>query len=295
MSYTNEQHQWLADVQRKRELEKLQRLQEKYSVMPDYSKMNLHDELQARFDIDEMKQLQQKYGSSLQIPVQSMPIATPVLQTTYSEASQSKSQQDSSDNWQNKALKAMQNIADLTEKGSIAFANGITLGNFDEAIGVIGGTVGATKAYLNNQNLRDGYKQGYQTVRDDIRNNNKFSIEHPILNTVMESAGAFASPVKFFRYSKTAPLTIQNNLNKYNAIANGLVYGYGTGQDNWQNYAKQIAVGLAGNLGGHYAAKQSFGRAASPAVRNCFNTLNGKIAEYSVDGIQNQYDYYNKF
>lgn len=99
MSYTNEQHQWLADVQRKRELEKLQRLQEKYSVMPDYSKMNLHDELQARFDIDEMKQLQQKYGSSLQIPVQSMPIATPVLQTTYSEASQSKGQQDSSDNW----------------------------------------------------------------------------------------------------------------------------------------------------------------------------------------------------
>lgn len=62
MSYTNEQQQWLANMQRKREIAKLQHLQQKYSVMPDYSTMSLQDELQTRFDIDEMNQLRQKYG-----------------------------------------------------------------------------------------------------------------------------------------------------------------------------------------------------------------------------------------
>ena len=56
MPYTNEQKQWLVDMQRKREIEKLQCLEQKYSTMPDYNNMNLSEELQARFDMDEINQ-----------------------------------------------------------------------------------------------------------------------------------------------------------------------------------------------------------------------------------------------
>ena len=56
MPYTNEQKQWLVDIQREREIEKLQCLEQKYSTMPDYNNMNLSEELQARFDMDEINQ-----------------------------------------------------------------------------------------------------------------------------------------------------------------------------------------------------------------------------------------------
>lgn len=56
MPYTNEQKQWLVDMQRNREMERLRRLEQKYSTTPDYGAMNLRDELQARFDMDEINQ-----------------------------------------------------------------------------------------------------------------------------------------------------------------------------------------------------------------------------------------------
>ena len=56
---------------------------------------------------------------------------------------------------------------------------------------------------------------------------------------ISKMAGAYASPINVFRYSKTAPLEVQNKLNKYDAVANGIAYGIGSGQDNWQNYAQQ--------------------------------------------------------
>ena len=37
-----------------------------------------------------------------------------------------------------------------------------------------------------------------------------------------QMAGAYASPIKFFGYSKTTPLGIQNKLNNYDAVANGI-------------------------------------------------------------------------
>ena len=55
MPYTNEQQQWLFDIQR----EKLQRLEPKYSAAPNYGVMSLSEELQARFDMDEINQLRQ--------------------------------------------------------------------------------------------------------------------------------------------------------------------------------------------------------------------------------------------
>ena len=72
------------------------------------------------------------------------------------------------------------------------------------------------------------------------------------------------------------------------------VYGFGSKQDNWQNYAQQIGIGLVGNLGGNWIANRAFGRAASPFIRNAFSTASGEATEYAVDGIKNLYHNYNK-
>lgn len=68
-------------------LKKLLHLQQRYPVMPDYGAMSLRDELQTRFDIDEMKQLRQKYGVSLQASAQPVPAASPVPQVGYAPVS----------------------------------------------------------------------------------------------------------------------------------------------------------------------------------------------------------------
>ena len=111
---------------------------------------------------------------------------------------------------------------------------------------------------------------------------------------ISKMAGAYASPINLFKYSKTAPLEVQNKLNKYDAVANGIVYGFGSGQDNWQNYAQQSVIGVGGNLGGNWLTNQAFGRAASPLIRDAFSTASGQATEYAVDGIKNQYHNYNK-
>ena len=72
------------------------------------------------------------------------------------------------------------------------------------------------------------------------------------------------------------------------------VYGFGSGQDNWQNYAQQIGIGLVGNLGGNWIANQAFSRAASPTIKQGLSLVNGEATEYAVDGIKNQYHNYNK-
>ncbi len=72
------------------------------------------------------------------------------------------------------------------------------------------------------------------------------------------------------------------------------VYGFGSKQDNWQNYAHQTLSGLIGNLAGNRFATQAFGRAANPLARNAFSMASGEATEYAVDGIKNQYHNYNK-
>ena len=72
------------------------------------------------------------------------------------------------------------------------------------------------------------------------------------------------------------------------------VYGFGSGQDNWQNYAQQSVIGVGGNLLGNRFATQAFGRAANPLARNAFSTIGGQATEYAVDGIKNLYHNYNK-
>jgi len=58
---TDEEYkQRMEELRRKQEQGRLDELRQKYVSAPDYDKMNLHDELQARVDLDEMNNLQQK-------------------------------------------------------------------------------------------------------------------------------------------------------------------------------------------------------------------------------------------
>ncbi len=138
-------------------------------------------------------------------------------------------------------------------------------------------------------------KRGYVKGRDNRRQVLAQGLqENPTKTTITQMAGAYASPIKFFGYSKTTPLGIQNKLNNYDAVANGIAYGIGSGQDNWQNYAKQTVIGLVGNLAGNRFATQAFGRAVNPLIRNAFSTASGEATGYVIDGIKNQYHNYNK-
>ena len=258
---------------------------------PDYENMSLRDELQTRFDLDELKNLQQKYGVQ-QTPAFKPQVTASVSQPSYGQQTSSQQPNSQSSTWDNTLRKA--------EQLTTAALDGLSLGWADELEGAAS-TVGYGLASLNpqwnktNESVWDAMKRGYVRGRDNRRQVLAQGLqESPTATTVAQMAGAYASPIKFSKYSKTAPLEVKNKLNKYNAVTNGIIYGFGSGQDNWQNYAQQSVIGVGGNLLGNRFATQAFGRAANPLARNAFSTIGGQATEYAVDGIKNQYHNYNK-
>ena len=237
MSYTNEQQQWLADMQRKRELEKLRYLQQKYSVTPDYSNMSLQEELQARFDMDEMTQLQQKYGSTMQTPIQPMPITTPVpqiAQPTQSVFQQPSPPQQNSflQNAYSNAKQMAENFANDVAGTGITFAQGLTGNNFDEMVGGIGAKI-VTRLSNHDQTNTAAYNHAYSHIRDDIRaQHNNFKERYPTLGDVLEISG-----------------TIWNKISNPYALA--VLYGTGSA-DNMDQIPAEI---VSNALGNKYAKK----------------------------------------
>ena len=219
-------------------------------------------------------------------------MTAPAPQPSYGQQTSSQQPNSQSSTWDNTLRKA--------EQLTTAALDGLSLGWADELEGAAS-AVGYGLASLNpkwnktNESVWDAMKRGYVQGRDNRRQVLAQGLqESPTVTTVAQMAGAYASPINLFRYSKTAPLEVQNKLNQYNAVANGIAYGIGSGQDNWQNYAQQTLSGLIGNLAGNRFATQALGRAASPLARNAFSTISGEATEYAVDGIKNQYHNYNK-
>ena len=275
------------------ERNRLSELQTKYSGVgtPDYANMSLRDELQTRFDLDELNNLQQKYGVQ-QTPASQPQMTAPAPQPSYGQSISSPQPNSQPSTWDNTLRKA--------EQLTTAALDGLSLGWADELEGAAS-AVGYGVASLNpqwnkiNESFWDAMKRGYVRGRDNRRKVLAQGLqESPTATTVAQMAGAYASPINVFRYSKTSPLEVQNKLNQYNAVANGIVYGFGSGQDNWQNYAQQTLSGLVGNLAGNKIATQAFGRAVNPLIRNAFSMASGEATEYAVDGIKNQYHNYNK-
>ena len=275
------------------ERNRLSELQTKYNGVgtPDYEDMSLRDELQTRFDLDELNNLQQKYGVQ-QTPAFKPQMTAPAPQPNYGQQTPSQQPNSQSSTWDNTLRKA--------EQLTTAALDGLSLGWADELEGAAS-AVGYGVASLNpkwnktNESVWDAMKRGYVKGRDNRRQVLAQGLqESPTATTVAQMAGAYASPINLFKYSKTAPLGVKNKLNKYDAVANGIVYGFGSGQDNWQNYAQQTLSGLVGNLAGNKIATQAFGRAVNPLIRNAFSMASGEATEYAVDGIKNQYHNYNK-
>ncbi len=258
---------------------------------PDYANMSLRDELQTRFDLDELNNLQQKYGVQQTSALKSQ-ITASSPQSSYVQPISSQQPNSQPSTWDNTLRKA--------EQLTTAALDGLSLGWADELEGAAS-TVGYGLASLNpqwnktNESFWDAMKRGYVKGRDNRRQVLAQGLqENSTTTTVIQMAGAYASPINLFKYSKTAPLGIQNKLNNYNAAANGIIYGIGSGQDNWQNYAQQIGIGLVGNFAGNRFAAQAFGRAVNPLIRNAFSTASGEATGYVIDGIKNQYHNYNK-
>ena len=275
------------------ERNRLSELQTKYSGVgtPDYANMSLRDELQTRFDLDELNNLQQKYGVQ-QTPAFKPQMTAPAPQPNYGQQTPSQQPNSQTSTWDNTLRKA--------EQLTTAALDGLSLGWADElegAASAVGYGLASPNPKWNktNESVWDAMKRGYVQGRDNRRQVLAQGLqENPTATTVAQMAGAYASPIKLFRYSKTAPLGVKNKLNKYNAAANGIIYGFGSGQDNWQNYAQQSVIGVGGNLLGNRFATQAFGRAANPLARNAFSTIGGQATEYAVDGIKNLYHNYNK-
>lgn len=258
---------------------------------PDYANMSLRDELQTRFNLDELNNLQQKYGVQQTSALKSQ-ITASSPQSSYVQPISSQQPNSQPSTWDNTLRKA--------EQLTTAALDGLSLGWADELEGAAS-AVGYGLASLNpqwnktNESFWDAMKRGYVKGRDNRRQVLAQGLqENSTTTTVTQMAGAYASPINLFKYSKTAPLGIQNKLNNYNAAANGIIYGIGSGQDNWQNYAQQIGIGLVGNFAGNRFAAQAFGRAVNPLIRNAFSTASGEATGYVIDGIKNQYHNYNK-
>ena len=275
------------------ERSRLSELQTKYNGIgtPDYANMSLRDELQTRLDLNKLNNLQQKYGVQ-QPPAPQPQIPASATQPSYVQPTSSPQPNSQPSTWDNTLRKA--------EQLATAALDGFSLGWADELEGVAS-AVGYGLASLHpqwnrtNESVWDAMKRGYVKGRDNRRQVLAQGMqENPVATTVAQMAGAYASPIKFFRYSKTTPLGIKNKLNRYEAVANGIAYGFGSGQDNWPNYAQQSVIGVGGNLLGNRFATQAFGRAANPLARNAFSSTSGQATEDIVDGIKNQYHNYNQ-
>lgn len=168
------------------------------------------------------------------------------------------------------------NVLKKGEQLASAGLNGLSLGFADEMEGVMGG-LGYGLASLNpkwnksGESFWDAAKRGYADARDNRRNVlAQGQKDMPVAMGIAEAAGSIASNPygKILEASKTAPLAMKAAGNFKTGIANGLTYGAGVTEDNTpQEYAKNMALGAAGNMGGNTLSNQLYGRNAHPLIR----------------------------
>lgn len=125
------------------ERNRLSELQTKYNGIktPDYANMSLRDELQTRFDLDELNNLQQKYGVQQTSALKSQ-ITASSPQSSYVQPISSQQPNSQPSTWDNTLRKA--------EQLTTAALDGLSLGWTDELEGAAS-AVGYGLASLNPQ------------------------------------------------------------------------------------------------------------------------------------------------
>lgn len=149
------------------ERNRLSELQTKYNGIktPDYANMSLRDELQTRFDLDELNNLQQKYGVQQTSALKSQ-ITASSPQSSYVQPISSQQPNSQPSTWDNTLRKA--------EQLTTAALDGLSLGWADELEGAAS-AVGYGLASLNpqwnktNESFWDAMKRGYVKGRDNRR------------------------------------------------------------------------------------------------------------------------------
>ena len=132
---------------------------------PDYANMSLRDELQTRFDLDELNNLQQKYGVQQTSALKSQ-ITASSPQSSYVQPISSQQPNSQPSTWDNTLRKA--------EQLTTAALDGLSLGWTDELEGAAS-AVGYGLASLNpqwdktNESFWDAMKRGYVKGRDNRR------------------------------------------------------------------------------------------------------------------------------
>ena len=122
------------------------------------------------------------------------------------------------------------NIADGMQAGAVGYTTGVTLGNFDEAMGT------ATAALTGNP---DNYKMGRDATRklqNDLRE------RHPYIYGGAEFLGAMTSPMHLFKDTTKVNKALNAATDTLNASA-----GYA---ENWKDFGTNLIVnGAANTLG----------------------------------------------
>lgn len=107
-----------------------------------------------------------------------------------------------------------------------------------------------------------------------------------VLTGVSEAVNAGLSPVKFSKVSKTAPLNVIKRKNLIDAVASGIVYGNGTGENTAYDYAKNIGRSIIGNYTGYKLVNYLYGGGDSrPIARAVMSGLSDKTVSSIYDKI----------
>ena len=162
---------------------------------------------------------------------------------------------------------------------------GLSLGWADEIEGALGG-LGYALGSLNpewnknGESFSEAFKRGYRENRDYRRQKlNEGYKEAPLLTRSAEVAGAVASPVRFFKAPKTAPLGMKAKKELLNDMTAGIMYGMGSGQDTVKDHAAKMAIGGTTSYWGSNLGNQIYGRGAYPIKR----TVNSQLLGSTVD------------
>ena len=151
-------------------------------------------------------------------------------------------------------------FADATEAGVVGYVTGMSLGNFDEAMG------GAATAFGAD----------YKDARDAVRNmQNNLSQQHPYIYKGMEMLG-----------TATTPMHLLNDTNKLNRFINALTdtinasAGYA---ENWNDFGVNLGINGVGNGIGFYINQSPAGR----VLGNVGRKIIPQSINYLADNIKN--------
>lgn len=174
------------------------------------------------------------------------------------------------------------------EYASSAAQQGLTLGWADEIEGVAGGAgygVGSLNKKWNKtgETFGQAFKRGYVKTRDARRTNLEEGYKrNPLLTGGAEVFGAISNPAKFSKISPLEPIENLKRKNLIDAIVGGSFYGAGSTNEN-KDYAKNIGLGITGNVMGSKIYDQIGGNWGNPIIRKSVSEATNSISKSTYE------------